>query len=193
MGPYRDSIIPAATQVIQEKVRISASIREHLLKAQQRMKYFADRHRTERSFEVGELVFLKLQPCRQQTIAIRKNLKLAAKFYGPFEVEKKIGEVAYKLKLPPTAKIHPVFHVSLLKKRIGPPQQTSTTLPEFDLQDQCPLVPEMVLKRRAILRKSIPVVQYLIKWQQLEYDEASWEDKDFIEQQFPEFETCGQV
>ncbi|XP_071918731.1 uncharacterized protein [Coffea arabica] len=158
MGPYYDSIIPAATQAIQEREQISASIREHLLKAQQRMKYFADKRRTERSFE---------------TIAIRRNLKLATKFYGPFEVEKRVGEVAYKLKLPPTARIHPVFHVSLLKKRIGPPQQTSATLPEFDLQDQCPLVPEMVLKRRAILRKDIPVVQYLIKWQQLEYDEAS--------------------
>ena len=101
--------------------------------------------------------------------------------------------MAYKLQLPDGARIHPVFHVSLLKKRIGPPQQVSTTLPEFDLQDQCLLMPEMILKRRAILRKGLPVVQYLIKWQQLEYEEASWEDKDFMEQQFPEFKTCGQV
>ncbi|XP_071939741.1 uncharacterized protein [Coffea arabica] len=193
MGPYCDSTIPAAAQALQDRMRISASIKEHLLKAQQRTKYFTDRHRTERSFEVGDLVFLKLQPYRQQTMAIRKNLKLSVKFYGPFEVEEKIGEVAYKLKLPPAARIHPVFHVSLLKKRIGPPQQVSTTLPEFDLQDQCPLMPEMILKRRAILRKGLPVVQYLIKWQQLEYEEASWEDKDFMEQQFPEFKTCGQV
>ena len=91
MGPYCDSIIPAAAQAIQERVRISASIKEHLLKSQQRMKYFADRHRIERSFEVGELVFLKLQLYRQQTIAIRRNLKLATKFYGPFEVEVKVG------------------------------------------------------------------------------------------------------
>ncbi|XP_071923075.1 uncharacterized protein [Coffea arabica] len=193
IGPYYDSIIPAATQALQERMRILACIKEHLLKAQQRTKYFVDRHRTERSFEVGDLVFLKLQPYRQQTIAIRKNLKLATKFYGPFEVEEKIGEIAYKLKLPPAAKIHQVFHVSLPKKRVGPPQQVSTTLPEFDLQDQYPLILEMVFKRRAILRKGLLVVQYLIKWQQLEYDEASWEDKDFIEQQFPKFETCGQV
>ncbi|XP_071926191.1 uncharacterized protein [Coffea arabica] len=133
-----------ATQALQERIRISTSIKEHLLKAQQRTKYFVDRHRTKRSFEVRDLVFLKLQPCRQQTIAIRRNLKLAAKFYGPFEVEEKIGEVAYKLKLPPTARIHPMFHMFLLKKRIGSPQQASTTLPEFDLQDQCPLMPEML-------------------------------------------------
>ena len=133
MGPYCDSIVPAAAQALQDRMRISASIKENLLKAQQQTKYFADRHRTERSFEVGDLVFLKLQPYRQQTMAIRRNLKLSAKFYGPFELEEKIGEVAYKLKLPPTARIHPVFHVSLLKKRIGPPQQVSTILPEFDL------------------------------------------------------------
>ena len=189
LGPYLDSVVPTVTDMVQERSRISSYIKEHLAKAQQRMKHYADQHRTERSFSEGDWVFLKLQPYRQQTVAVRKCLKLAAKYYRPFQVEEKVGAMAYKLKLPADARIHHVFHVSLLKKKLGPLQYSSPKLLELDDCDQCPLRPEAILKRRAILREGRTVIQFLIKWNHLGYDEASWEDKSFIENQFPEFQT----
>ena len=91
LGPYQDTIIPGAKDLVQERIRISQSIREQLDKAQQRMTYFANQHRTERTLAVGDYVFLKLQPYRQQSLAIRRSLKLAAKYFGPFEVLEKVG------------------------------------------------------------------------------------------------------
>ena len=63
------------------------------------MKHYADTKRLEMTFEVGDWVFLKLQPYRQTIVAIRRNMKLAAKYYGPYQIVEKIGAVAYKLKL----------------------------------------------------------------------------------------------
>ncbi|WMV08651.1 hypothetical protein MTR67_002036, partial [Solanum verrucosum] len=69
--------------------------------------------------EGGALVCLKLQPYRQTSIAVRKNLKLSSKYYGPYRVIKRIGSVSYQLELPQGSQIHPIFHVLQLKKRIG--------------------------------------------------------------------------
>jgi len=71
-------------------------------------------------FEVGEFVHLKLHPCQMQFLVAGTNQKLVAGFFGTFEVLERIGGVVYKLQLPKTAKIHPVFHVSLLKRSVRP-------------------------------------------------------------------------
>ena len=76
------------------------------------MKSQVDQHRSERAFNIGDMVFLKLQPYRQVSIRGGKSPKLAPKFYGPFPMVDTIGKVAYKLTLPEKAQIHDVFHVS---------------------------------------------------------------------------------
>ena len=95
-------------------------MQHHLVQAQRCMKHQADKNRSERSFAVGEMVFLKLQSYVQQTVAARGNLKLSFKLFGPYKILKCIGEVVYKLELPASSQVHLVVHLSQLKRKIPP-------------------------------------------------------------------------
>jgi hypothetical protein len=86
------------------------------------MKHHTDKRRSEQVLSVGDVVFLKLQPYLQQSVTKRSNHKLAFKYFGPFPILERIGAVAYKLELPVTSRVHPVFHVSQQKLCIGPGQ-----------------------------------------------------------------------
>lgn len=96
-------------------------LQQHLLRAKQRMKHQADKHRSERVFQVNDMVFVRLQPYVQISVAHRVNQKLCFRYFGPYRVLAKIGAAAYKLDLPASSAIHPVFHVSQLKKVVHPP------------------------------------------------------------------------
>ena len=56
--------------------------------------------------------------------------KLSPRFAGPFEILEKIGDVAYRLPLPPAfAGIHNVFHVSMLRKYVSDPSHIAEYKP----------------------------------------------------------------
>jgi hypothetical protein len=109
-----------ATEFITEKQHMITKLRENLAQAQARIKKYADNKRTEREFVVGDMAYLKLQPFRHHAFGLHQNLKLTTKYYGPFRVLERIGTTAYKLQLPDDVGIHHVFHVSQLKKHLGP-------------------------------------------------------------------------
>lgn len=87
-------------------------LKEHLRLAQEKMKKSVDKKRRDVEFQVGDWVFLKLRPYRQNTLRNRRNEKLSPKFFGPYLVVEHIGSLAYKLKLPLESAIHPLFHVA---------------------------------------------------------------------------------
>jgi hypothetical protein len=61
----------------------------------------------------------------------KKDNKLSPKYYGPYKVLQKIGTMAYKLELPASSRVHPVFHLSCLKKVIGEKILVQTILPNL--------------------------------------------------------------
>ncbi|MCH86988.1 Ty3/gypsy retrotransposon protein, partial [Trifolium medium] len=196
---------PTLTRWVQGETRVASvqkdlmdrdealkQLKNQLLKAQERMRMQADRKRVERSFTCGEWVFVKLRAHRQQSVATRINAKLAAKYYGPYPIIEKIGAVAYKLKLPEESRVHPVFHVSLLKRAVGNYQEEDE-LPDL-MEEQIELyVPETVLATRRMKQNGEENKQLLIHWKGKNVEEATWEDELMIRSQFPNFDLEDKV
>ena len=124
-------------------------------------------------------------------MAVRFNQKLGPKFFGPFTVTARVGAVAYKLQLPPQARIHLVFHVSLLKKHIGPPPSEPIAVPDMDELGMLAAESVVVLARRLGKKGNRVVVYVLIQWSNKPKEEATWECYFEIEAKFPNFSLAA--
>lgn len=94
--------VEAVAQELRDRDEALRQLKFNLQKAQEQMKMQADKRRKEVQFDVGDWVFLKLWPHRQQSVVQRIHQKLAPRFFGPYQIIQKVGPVAYKLKLPAT-------------------------------------------------------------------------------------------
>jgi hypothetical protein len=157
-------------------------IKQHLVRAQHRIKVQADKRRSDIPFQVGDKVFLQLQSYVQSSLARRTHQKLAFKFFRPYHITEKIGTVAYRLALPAGSTIHRVFHVSQLKKMATPSLNVSPTLP--DPSATVFQVLEKVLDTRVITRGDSEVHQILIKWPDMNTKLVTWEDSESLRYQF---------
>ncbi|KAI5405565.1 hypothetical protein KIW84_052376 [Lathyrus oleraceus] len=149
------------------------------------MKYQADKRRKDVQFEVGDWVFLKLRPHRQNSVVQRIHQKLAPRFFGPYQIMKKIGQVTYKLKLPPTSKIHLTFHVSQLKKAEGNYTTTTTTQLPISLESKKgDITPAKVLSWRDKFDGGQHKREWLIQWEGMDVGDATWEEELLLKSQF---------
>ena len=115
----------------------------------------------------------------------KKDNKLSPKYYGPYNVLQKIGTMAYKLELPASSRVHPVFYVSCLNKVIGENLPVQTILPEFNEEGKIILEPEAVMEKRTRQLRNRSISKYLIKWKNLPTEDSTCEDKNFM-QKHPE-------
>ncbi|GJV00143.1 retrotransposon-related protein [Tanacetum coccineum] len=147
--------------------------------------------RVKRSYQVGEWVYLKLQPYKQSSVEFISNQKIAAKYCGPFPIIAKIGQVAYTLQLPPNSAIHPTYHVSLLKPHHGT-LPASLTLPSTYQRDHTSKVPAKVLEIRTVKKNNAAHVEWLVQCKDETEEEATWESAASIDTLYPNFDPWGQ-
>lgn len=122
-------------------------IKENLQQAIDRMKMYADRHRIEREFEVGDTVFIRMQPYQNAPDQLRRQTKLSVKYFGPYTISEKVSKVAYRLELPQGCRLHPVFRVSQLKKQIKNKYTAQEQLPEVNEEGLAIVIPVGILSR----------------------------------------------
>nr|GEV36446.1 Ty3/gypsy retrotransposon protein [Tanacetum cinerariifolium] len=139
-----------------------------------------NKHRVDKEFEVGELVYLRSWVYRQTSVARRDVHKLSRRFFGPFKVLEKIRKVAYRLDLPTGSRIHPVFHVSLLRPSQGDPNPSTIPLPDKIIDDIPVLQPEEILDHRTVHKNGMPNHQVLVKWKGRDLSKSTWETADEI-------------
>ena len=161
---------PAAEDLAIPLLEIQKDMKTKLLEAQERQKRNADKSRKQHPpIRVGDKVWL----LRRNLKTHRPSDKLDYRRLGPFSIIKQINEVAYRLELPPSMKIHPVFHVSLLEPykhstipgrlQAPPPPIEVDGAEEFEVSD--------ILDSRINRGK----LEYLVHWQDYEVHERTWE------------------
>lgn len=142
------SKLQVVDQLLQNHATMLAHLKDNIHQAQNKMKQWVEQHHSKHTFQEGGQVFLCLQPYKKTSLKENGYQKLAQKFYRPYQMLQRTRAVAYKLALPPTSKILPVFHVTCLQKVVGKNCKIQTSLPELDEEGSLLLKPEQVLDTR---------------------------------------------
>ncbi|GJS33672.1 ty3-gypsy retrotransposon protein [Tanacetum coccineum] len=193
--PYPPGLskVAAVDDALCERDIVLRQLKHNLLAAKNRMEQKAKRKRREVEYQVGDRVFVKLQPYRQLTLAKRLSNKLAKRYYGPYEILERIGKVAYRLALPVDSRIHPVFHVSILKPFSRIDTDEVTALPK-EVNEGRPLEqPVDICGSRGVLHNGQPKQQVLVQWAGRSPEEATWEGLTEFQSAYPTYDLGDKV
>lgn len=135
---------------------------------------------------IGFLSVYKIHPYKKSIISGHSLHKLSAKYYGPFQILRKVGPVAYTLCFLDSIKIHPTVHVSLSKRCFALPAHVSLPL-VIDIAHPLYPNPESILQRWLVKKGGKVVAQVLVKWEGLSADDATWESYQALKVRFPDF------
>eukprot|EP00253_Pinus_taeda_P020588 PITA_20588 len=173
-------------ELIHEMEAHVRQIRQRLKEAHDRQKSYADAHKIDRRYEVGDQVFIRIKP-NKSTIQFRKWTKLSPRFIGPFKVVERVGPVAYRLALPAHLhRIHNVFHVSVLRHYIVDLSH-NLQWKELQVSDEGVVTVKLlrILERRVRQLRNRLVDQVKVQWDKYSPGSATWENTGDICQRYP--------
>ncbi|GKB90710.1 putative reverse transcriptase domain-containing protein [Tanacetum coccineum] len=174
-------------ELVQETTDKVVLIKEKLKAARDCQKSYADNRRKPLEFEVGDRVMLKVSPWKG-VIRFGEYGKLAPMYVGPFKILKRIGPVAYRLRLPEElSEVHDTFHVSNLKKCLAD-ASLYVSLDEIKVDKTLCFVEEHVKimdrEVKRLKRSRISLVK--VCWNSKRGPEFTWECEDYIKSKYPQ-------
>ena len=181
---------PWGTDLLRDSSENVKSIQEKLLAAQSRQKEYVDRRVRDLEFMEGEQFLLKVSPMKG-VMRFGKRGKLSPRYTGPFEVLKRVREVSYELALPPgMSGVHPVFHVSMLKRYHGDGNYIirwdSVLLDENLSYEEEPVA---ILDREVRKLSSREIASIKVQWKNRQVEEATWEKEADMQERYPHLFT----
>ncbi|WMV19263.1 hypothetical protein MTR67_012648 [Solanum verrucosum] len=128
-------------------------------------------------------------------IRFGKKGKLSPQYIGPYRISRRIGNVAYELELPQElAAVHPVIHISMLKKCMGDPLLIIPT-EDIGIKDSLSyeeIVVQILDRQVQKLRtKEVPSVK--VFWMNQFVEEATWEAEEDMKKIYPYLFESGEV
>jgi len=178
-----DARLPAVDKAMTDRDEFLAEVHDRLEQAQQHYKAVYDQRHRPVEFLPGQWVWLRLLHWPVASLQVNGRGKLGPKFFGPYKVLERIGDVAYRLQLPAGARIHDVFHVGLLKKFHGEPPAQTPGLPPIQ-HGRVLVQPDSVLKGRFARGRQ----ELLVRWKGAPPAESSWVALEDFVQQFPDYQ-----
>jgi rubrerythrin len=174
-----ESKAPAAEEFIKRMTAAINKTRENIDRAQLAMKIQADKRRRDHSFKIGDMVMLSTKNLKLPSTHSRK---LSPKWIGPFKIIGQRHKDSFQISLPQDFKIHPVFHVNLLKPWINNdsqefPDRHQDPPPAVIINDQEEFEAEAIIKKRTRYGKT----QYLVKWKGYRDEDCTWEPEDNLQ------------
>lgn len=189
--PYlpHESAVDAIDCSFDARELLLSQLKQHLNLAIDRMRQIANKHHSNCQFQVGDWVSLKLPSYWQQSVAHRSSEKISPRYCGPFQVEARVGAVGYTLALPTSARVHPTFHVSLLKHCPNPSIPVVHFPAASESSDQLK-TPFAILDRRMVQKNHRVVTQVLVHWLNELPEDATWLSWSELQRYFPDFATA---
>ena len=136
---------------------------------------------------MGDKVFLNVAPMKG-IMRFGKKGKLSPRYVGPYDIVERVGDVAFRLALPPSlSNVHDVFHVSMLRKYISDPSHILHQKPVLVRQDMTyEEQPVEILDRKIKELRNRKIQLVKILWRNHSSEEATWEREEEIRARYPE-------